>query len=639
MRTSAMTLILCVLTFLCLGQAPVINSFSPTSGNIGTTVTINGSGFDATPANNIVFFGAVKATVTSASATSLDVIVPAGTTYQPISVTTNTLTAYSTLSFNVVFSNGTPITTNSFPGAASTGELIPGSSKNFTTSDLDGDGKPDIIFWARFDSLGICRNTSSANSISIAAKKCFFVGMNISSYSIADYDGDGRPDITVVSPLSQIRILRNTSSPGNISFASFITVPTTASQPQCVVSGDVDADGKIDLVISSNTDSSVLIFKNTTTGNNISFAAALSYRTGKWPVSVALTDLDGDLKPDIITTNNQSNTISILKNSSSLNNISFDPKTDIATGAEPLCITVADLDADLKNDLVVANRGAHSISTFLNSSSIGNISFTPRTDHIITMDPDTYPSSLAAGDIDGDGKIDILAGCYVEIFLHPAGNMLILKNNGSQGTISFEGSIAYPSNIELYSVFFCDMQGDGKPEILSIAHSDISAIYNIRQNKVGDPVNIMLCPPVTNTVISSTLTGPSYQWQVSTDSVNYTNIINTGYYSGANSSALQLINLPSSSYGNLYRCVVNGSNSEVYRIFFQNSWLRWTGEHIDWEDASGWSCGTVPDANTDVIITNNASIILNSNTTIRSLYISPGATLTIGAGFNLTVLH
>ncbi|MEP1779247.1 LamG-like jellyroll fold domain-containing protein, partial [Reichenbachiella sp.] len=65
---------------------PTISSFSPANGPIGTEVTITGTNFDATPANNIVFFGAAKAAVTAATSTSLTVTVPAGATYEPITV-------------------------------------------------------------------------------------------------------------------------------------------------------------------------------------------------------------------------------------------------------------------------------------------------------------------------------------------------------------------------------------------------------------------------------------------------------------------------------------------------------------------------------------------------------------------------
>ena len=68
---------------------PTISSFTPSSGPLGTSVNITGTNFNAVPANNIVYFGAVKATVTSGSTVILTVTVPAGATYDPISVLDN----------------------------------------------------------------------------------------------------------------------------------------------------------------------------------------------------------------------------------------------------------------------------------------------------------------------------------------------------------------------------------------------------------------------------------------------------------------------------------------------------------------------------------------------------------------------
>jgi hypothetical protein len=88
-----------LITFLFIqnlfAQPPTIGSFTPTSGTIGTSVTIVRTNFSTTPANDIVYFGAVRATVSAATHTSLTVTVPAGATYQPITVTRNNLTAYS----------------------------------------------------------------------------------------------------------------------------------------------------------------------------------------------------------------------------------------------------------------------------------------------------------------------------------------------------------------------------------------------------------------------------------------------------------------------------------------------------------------------------------------------------------------
>ncbi|MES2518939.1 MAG: IPT/TIG domain-containing protein, partial [Bacteroidota bacterium] len=80
-------------------QKPNIINFSPSSGAVGTSVTISGTNFNANAAQNVVFFGATKATVNAASTTSLTVTVPAGATFQPISVLnlSTSLTGFSSV--------------------------------------------------------------------------------------------------------------------------------------------------------------------------------------------------------------------------------------------------------------------------------------------------------------------------------------------------------------------------------------------------------------------------------------------------------------------------------------------------------------------------------------------------------------
>ena len=111
MRTQQPRLFLLPLFFVAsdLFAQPTINSFAPASGPAGTSVTISGTNFSATPASNIVFFGAVRANVTAATVSSLTATVPAGATYQPISVTVNNLTGYSSKPFILTFPGGSNI--------------------------------------------------------------------------------------------------------------------------------------------------------------------------------------------------------------------------------------------------------------------------------------------------------------------------------------------------------------------------------------------------------------------------------------------------------------------------------------------------------------------------------------------------
>ncbi|WP_426292713.1 IPT/TIG domain-containing protein [Dyadobacter endophyticus] len=78
-----------------------VTAIAPASGPAGTKVTITGTKFDPTPANNTVLFNTTQATVTAATATSLEVVVPANATSGVISVTVGGVTAKSTASFTV----------------------------------------------------------------------------------------------------------------------------------------------------------------------------------------------------------------------------------------------------------------------------------------------------------------------------------------------------------------------------------------------------------------------------------------------------------------------------------------------------------------------------------------------------------
>lgn len=101
--------------------APTITSFSPASGAVGATVTITGSNFSTTAANNAVSFNGTAATVGSATATSLAVTVPNGATSGTISVTTAGGTATSASSFTVT---ATPVVVGSQMGGARQGVAL-----------------------------------------------------------------------------------------------------------------------------------------------------------------------------------------------------------------------------------------------------------------------------------------------------------------------------------------------------------------------------------------------------------------------------------------------------------------------------------------------------------------------------------
>ena len=99
----------CIFVYACgkdddtiLEPAPTIIGFSPSTGIVGTQVTITGENFGSTPDKNIVKFGTITAIVSSASNTKLIATVPQGTITDRINVTTNNMTAISPIAFMIM---------------------------------------------------------------------------------------------------------------------------------------------------------------------------------------------------------------------------------------------------------------------------------------------------------------------------------------------------------------------------------------------------------------------------------------------------------------------------------------------------------------------------------------------------------
>jgi len=139
---------------------------------------------------------------------------------------------------------------------------------------------------------------------------------------------------------------------------------TTGMYPHCVVLADFNGDGKTDLFVSKGSSSTNSVFRNGSTGGNISFTQQLDLgNSGIGEEGAAAGDLDGDGKPDIVVSNGVSAaSISIYRNTTTGLTISFAAKTDLAVINGPYAVAIGDLDGDGKPDIAVANDGVNLIS-------------------------------------------------------------------------------------------------------------------------------------------------------------------------------------------------------------------------------------------------------------------------------------
>ena len=455
---------------------PTITSFTPASGPVGTSITILGSHFNPAPANNIVYFGAVKATVSGGTDSTLIVKVPVGATYQPISVTANKITGYSNKPFNITFTGGGHLFTSS-PFLAKLDVTTGTYPHSVASGDFDGDGKVDLLVSKGSDSIiTILKNTSVPGSISFAPKQSFpGTGNSHENCAIGDIDGDGKLDFVIVNGTSSstVSVFRNTSTVGNISFAAKINY-LTGSKPYSVAIGDLSGDGRPEIIVTNNGSDSISVFRNVSTPGNISFDAKTSFYSGTNPFGVTVGDLDGDGKPDLAVTSQGSNSsLSVMRNTSTGDNISFAPKIDLAVLNNPFVVSIGDLDGDGKLDLAAASSNSNTVTVIRNASTPGNIAFKSRTELAVG----NYPVSVSISDLDGDGKVDLATTN------RSSNDISVIKSESTIGSFLFDNHLDYPVNAAPLQIAAADVDGDGRPDL--IAANSGSDVISILQNIIG----------------------------------------------------------------------------------------------------------------------------------------------------------
>ena len=339
-------------------------------------------------------------------------------------------------------------------------------------ADVNGDGRPDLITLA-----------GDGNSVSVQlnlkkggfgpAQTFFDPGHVAAAMAVGDVNGDGKPDIVFANTdnSSDVFTSGNTGSVsvllgnGKGSFTAIINPADGRPVTQSIFPSPVNSLALAHMYGGSETDivgvpangGSVYVARPSYNGI---FQDAMGYPASPgWASAVsselAVGDVNGDGKPDVVVTNPYSNNVSVLLNNGSG---ALGAPQYFAVGGTPAAVAVGDVSGDGKLDIVTANTNG-TVSVLLGQ---GNGIFAAAQNYAIGG-PAT---SVALGDFNHDGKLDIVTTGGTE--------MDVLLNNGSGAFAAYQKVGPAGS-----SVVVADFNGDGYPDLAEIvATNNIDVLLN-----------------------------------------------------------------------------------------------------------------------------------------------------------------
>lgn len=180
------------------------------------------------------------------------------------------------------------------------------------------------------------------------------------------------------------------------------------------------------------------------------------FAVGSAPGSIAMADLNGDGKLDIVVANEKSSDASVLLGDG---NGGFSPArgSPFPAGPSPNDIVVGDFNRDGHLDLAFANHETQHLTVLLGDGR-GGFSPAPSSPFTVTVRPHVH--GIAAGDFNGDGNLDLVTDSWAEDRLE------ILFGDG-KGSFRMPGSNVAVGKHPYQRVRVADLDGDGKADIVS----------------------------------------------------------------------------------------------------------------------------------------------------------------------------
>jgi VCBS repeat protein len=337
--------------------------------------------------------------------------------------------------------------------------------------DVNGDRRPDLVVANQGSGNVSVLLGDGRGGFRPAPGSPFAAGPHPNDIATGDFNADGKPDLAF--PNHDTPFVTVLLGQGRGGFAPAPGSPVTVDSrphPHGLAAADFDGDGKLDLVVESwQIDRVELLFGD---GKGRFASPGPQFPTGRMPYQrVRAGDVDGDGRADVITTNTNGSSLTVLLGNG---RTGLDPArgSPITVAPSPFAMAVGDVDGDGRRDLAVGhfsgqltNRSRDAVTILLGDGKGGFA--------VAAGSPfpaGHAPIGLALGDVDGDGRADLAVANF------GGGDVMIFRGDG-QGRFSPAGT--FPVGGAPAGIAVADLDGDGRADVVSA-------------DSAGDQVTVLL---------------------------------------------------------------------------------------------------------------------------------------------------
>jgi uncharacterized protein (DUF2141 family) len=311
--------------------------------------------------------------------------------------------------------------------------------------DLNGDGVLDLVTgFYTYDKFPGYGSTLLGNGLgAFGDQSLFSVGVQSVALAYGDFNGDGKLDLATADYANgqgQASVMLGDGT-GHFRPPKHYNA---SSGSYAIATNDLDGDGKLDLVVANFDGGTLSVLLGHGDG---AFAPHTEFSVGSfdaYPNWVSIGDLNHDGQPDVVTANFGGGISVMLGNGHG----AFRPPQAYAPGAATYSVALGDLNGDGNIDAVAAAIYRGTVLVLLGDGAGG---FGSAANIVVGNNP----LVVALVDLDGDGKLDVAVGCE--------GNVCVLLGDGHGG---FGAPLKFDSGTAT-NLVIGDVNGDGKLDLIA----------------------------------------------------------------------------------------------------------------------------------------------------------------------------